>query len=75
MQIINGCNIKLEPKDAPYCLSDVMGVFVSPNGDDANDGTKAKPFKTFGKAAEKIGQHARIYACEGFTSNRRSELA
>ncbi len=32
-------------------------VYVSPNGNDANDGSEAKPFKTIQKAADEADPH------------------
>jgi len=59
-----GCDTPTEPgKDAADCLVDAFGVFVSPTGDDANDGTKAKPFKTLEKALG--ASRPRIAICEG----------
>jgi hypothetical protein len=59
-----GCDTPNEPlKNPEKCLVDSFGAFVSPTGDDANPGTKAKPFKTIGKA---LGAgKPRIVACEG----------
>jgi len=50
-------------KNPEKCLVDSFGAFVSPTGDDANDGTKAKPFKTIGKALGTA--RSRIVVCEG----------
>ena len=50
-------------KNPEKCLVDSFGVFVSPTGDDAKDGSKANPFKTIGKA---LGtSRSRIVVCEG----------
>jgi hypothetical protein len=59
-----GCDTPNEPlKNPEKCLVDSFGVFVSPTGDDANPGTKAKPFKSLAKA---LGAgKPRIVACEG----------
>jgi hypothetical protein len=59
-----GCDTPNEPlKNPEKCFVDSFGVFVSPTGDDANPGTKAKPFKSIGKA---LGAgKPRIVACEG----------
>ncbi len=58
------CLTPTEPlKNPEKCLVDAFGIFVSPTGDDANDGTKAKPVKTIGKA---LGTpRGRIVVCEG----------
>jgi len=61
-----GCDLSREPKDAPACVVDLVGVFVSPNGDDGAEGTKQSPVRTIGKAIEKAeGRRLRIYICEG----------
>jgi hypothetical protein len=59
-----GCDTPNEPlKNPEKCLVDSFGVFVSPTGDDANPGTKAKPLKSIAKA---LGAgKPRIVACEG----------
>src|SRR4051794_39026991 len=39
-----GCDdLSKGPKDAPACIDDSVGIFVSPTGDDGADGTKSKP--------------------------------
>ena len=59
-----GCDTPNEPlKNPEKCLVDSFGVFVSPTGDDGNPGTKAKPFKTLGKAI--AAGRSRVVACEG----------
>ena len=60
-----GCDLGKEPKDAPLCVSDAVGVFVSAMGDDMNPGTKASPVKTLGKALTIVGSKPRVYVCEG----------
>ena len=57
------------------CPNDGAGVFVSPSGSDTNDGTKAKPFKSFARALSKVrasdaGADAAtpkvtVFVCEG----------
>ncbi|WP_394840141.1 hypothetical protein LVJ94_24970 [Pendulispora rubella] len=60
-----GCDLSREPRDQPACVVDLVGVFVSPNGDDGAEGTKRSPVKTIGKAIEKAeGRRLRIYICE-----------
>ncbi len=68
-----GCDTPNEPlKNPEKCLVDSFGVFVSPTGDDGNPGTKAKPFKTIGKA---LGTgRSRVAVCEG-TYGESLELA
>ena len=59
-----GCDTPNEPlKNPEKCLTDVFGAFVAPNGDDSGPGSKAKPFKTIGKALS--GGTVRIVVCEG----------
>ena len=50
-------------KNPDKCLVDAFGAFVSPSGEDANDGSKAKPYKTLGRALQ--GVRTRIVVCEG----------
>ena len=58
------CTTPTDPvKNPEKCLVDSFGVFVSPSGNDGDAGTKAKPFKTIGKA---LGtSRTRIVVCEG----------
>jgi hypothetical protein len=59
-----GCTTPNEPvKNPEKCLVDSFGAFVSPTGDDGNAGTKAKPFKTIGKAL--TAGRERVVVCEG----------
>jgi hypothetical protein len=59
-----GCDTPNEPvKNPEKCLVDSFGAFVSPTGDDGNAGTKAKPFKTIGKAL--TAGRDRVVVCEG----------
>jgi len=63
-----GCSLEDEPKANPKCVVNSLGVFVSATGGDdtAGDGTKEKPFKTFGKAVLSLStQQFRLYVCEG----------
>ncbi len=60
------CDTTKDPKDAPGCLDDRVGVFVdSILGKDTNPGTKAAPFQTIGKALSSTGTLSRVYVCEG----------
>jgi hypothetical protein len=62
--IPTGCDTPSEPaKNPEKCLVDGFGAFVAPNGNDANPGTKALPYKTIGKAL--AGEKDRIVVCEG----------
>jgi hypothetical protein len=59
-----GCDTPTDPlKNPEKCLVDSFGVFVSTGGSDSNDGSKAKPFKTLGKAV--AAGKDRIVVCEG----------
>ena len=60
-----GCDLGKEPKDSPACVSDAVGVFVSPMGIDTNPGTKQSPVKSIGKALSLVGSKPRVYVCEG----------
>jgi hypothetical protein len=59
-----GCDTPNDPSKNPEkCLTDENGAYVSPNGNDGNPGTKAKPYKTLNKALK--GRKTRIAVCEG----------
>ena len=60
-----GCDLTKSAAEAPSCVDDGVGVFVSARGDDGNAGTKKSPVKTLGKALELQGAKPRIYVCEG----------
>lgn len=56
----------VETPSAPKCLDESKAYFVSPQGDDSNAGTMAKPFKTVSTALGKVSaDKKRIYICEG----------
>ncbi len=60
------CDTTKDPKDAPGCLDNRMGVFVdATGGNDANAGTKTSPFQTIAKALSSVGTLTRVYVCEG----------
>jgi hypothetical protein len=62
--IPTGCDTPTAPgKNPEKCLTDEFGAYVAPNGNDANPGTKALPYKTIGKALS--GDRSRIVVCEG----------
>jgi hypothetical protein len=45
-------------------IDEAYGVFVSPTGNDSEDGTRAKPYRTLAKAfTEAVGTGKRVYAC------------
>ncbi len=62
-----GCDLTKGVKDAPACVDDDVGIFVSPTGDDGADGTKAKPVKSIRRGIELAAsrQRPRVYVCEG----------
>lgn len=61
-----GCDTPNEPlKNPEKCLVDTLGVYVSPTGDNANPGTKAKPVKTIEAALKVDNSQKRILVCEG----------
>src|SRR5258708_4004684 len=52
----SNCDLAKDPAFSPACIDDGIGVFVdASSGDDMNAGTKAKPFKTIGKAVQSAG--------------------
>jgi hypothetical protein len=53
-----------DPSKTTDPVADTCGVFVSPNGDDGNPGTKEKPVQTIAAALVK---GTTIYACAGAT--------
>ena len=59
------CDLKKDPKDSLECIVDSVGIFVSAAGADTNDGTRARPVATIGKALSVVGGRPRIYVCEG----------
>jgi len=59
-----GCDLLVEPKDSPPCVTDAVGVFVSQSGKDGATGTRADPFKTIAEAVNRAGKR-RVYVCEG----------
>jgi hypothetical protein len=65
VDVPEGCDLTAAPKDSPQCISDSVGVFVSPMGSDTAPGTKAAPVKTLTAALTKLGSKPRIYVCEG----------
>jgi hypothetical protein len=61
-----GCNLAVEPKAAPECVAESIGLFVSATGSDEGDGSKGKPFRSIAKAlASATNQRFRVYVCEG----------
>ena len=58
-----GCNLTKSPKESPECVSDGVGVFVSPTGKDGAAGTKAEPLKSIAEAVTR--GLPRVYVCEG----------
>ena len=56
-----------EPKDDPSCVSDALGIFVTPTGNDSNPGTKESPVATVTKALAlaKSGGEGFVFVCEG----------
>jgi hypothetical protein len=60
------CDLAKDPMDSPACIDDGIGIFVDgAGGDDGNAGSKAKPFKTIGKAIASAGAKPRVYVCAG----------
>ena len=54
-----------EPKDDPTCVSDALGIFVSPTGSDGNPGTKESPVATLKTALTKAAGKGFIFVCAG----------
>lgn len=59
-----GCDLTAEPKDSAPCVTEAVGVFVSPTGSNAGPGTRDKPYLTIGHAVANAGKR-RVYVCEG----------
>jgi hypothetical protein len=57
-----GCDVTAEPKFAPRCVAEGLGVFVdATNGDDANAGTRAQPVKTIAAGLTRLQGKPRLY--------------
>jgi hypothetical protein len=63
------CNPAVDPTTAP-CLVAGGGLFVSPTGSDANDGSPDHPFATVGHALHVANPTGRLYICGGSYSER-----
>lgn len=63
--VSSGCDGKKTPAEDKCVLHESFGVFVSSSkGNDTNDGTRARPYATLGKAVEVAKASARrVYAC------------
>lgn len=62
-----GCDPNADAKDAPACVVDDYGIFVSPTGADGNAGTKAQPVRSIGRALALVVERSfnRVYVCDG----------
>lgn len=62
-----GCDLTKSVKDAPACVDDAVGIFVSPAGNDGADGTKSAPVRSIRRGVELATsrQRPRVYVCEG----------
>ena len=58
-----GCDMTKSPKESPECVSNSVGVFVSPTGKDGAAGTKEEPLKSIAEAVTR--GLPRVYVCEG----------
>lgn len=63
----DGCDLAKPPREAPACVDDGVGVFVSPAGDDGATGSKTAPLKTIAQGVELARGRGlpRVYVCEG----------
>ena len=63
-----GCDSSKPASQGGCAVDDTDGYFVSPAGNDANDGSKATPFETIGKgilASAGNAQRPNVYVCAG----------
>lgn len=62
-----GCDLTKDPKDAPACIDNGVGIFVAPTGNDSSSGSKELPVKTIGKGVQLAASRGlpRVYVCEG----------
>ena len=58
-----GCDITKSPADETCLVSDEFAVFVSPDGDDGNDGSQNAPFATLTKAVEAAAGTELVLVC------------
>jgi hypothetical protein len=63
------CNPAVNATTAP-CLVAGGGLFVSPTGSDANDGSPDHPFATVGHALHAANPTGRVYICGGSYTER-----
>ena len=66
------CDLSKSPKDSASCVTDTVGVFVAPTGDDNANGSKSAPLKTVGKGLAVAASRGlpRVYVCDGsYTEN------
>ena len=59
------CPSGKEPKDDPTCVSEALGIFVAPTGNDSNAGTKTAPVATLKTALQKASTKEFIFVCDG----------
>src|SRR5262245_56978801 len=59
------CDTTGSPSVESCIVSDDFAVFVSPDGDDGNEGTKASPVSTFARALELAASDKVVIACSG----------
>lgn len=61
-----GCDPMKIPSQEACVLHESLGIFVSPEGNDTNPGTRAKPLRSVGKGIEAAGlAKRRVYVCAG----------
>ena len=61
------CDLTKSLADSPSCVSDGVGIFVSPAGDDNGAGGKGAPVKTVAKGLALAASRGllRVYVCDG----------
>jgi hypothetical protein len=60
------CDTTASPSDEPCLVSDDLSVFVSPDGDDDDDGTMDEPVESFARALELAAEDDKlVVACSG----------
>lgn len=62
----DGCDLTVDPKDAPNCVDESIGIFVdATKGSEGAAGTRAAPLKSIQEAASRAKVKQRVFVCEG----------